>query len=375
MRQLITAAALVGFVMTGVIWLFVSVRAVESIINRGLSLKLFFSLTMLQIPNFLVHILPFSLFIAILFVYSRLNSDRELVVMRAAGLSPISLAKPALILAFLLTVIGYSLTLYVTPTSYQKFRDMQWDIRYSLSHILLKEGVFNTASKNFTIFVRERSGKSELKGLLAHDTRNADKPITYIAERGAMVKTAGGARVLMFEGLRQEVDKKTNKLSTLYFDRYSFDLGGVTPKPSERYREARERMVGELLAIKKKDVGNPKDFGKFKIEGHQRLSTPLNTLAYVLLALVCLLLGDFSRQGQMKRILLASILFVGFQVISLSLINLGAKNLDLLPLVYAKATIPTVIFLLILVFQPRRILKLFSNKDDADINSGNRVSS
>jgi len=363
MRQLIVATALVGFVMTGVIWLFVSVRAVESIVNRGLSLKLFVSLTMLQIPNFLVHIIPFSLFIATLFVYSRLNSDRELVVMRAAGLSPMALARPALILAFLATLFGYMLTLYVTPKSYQKFRDMQWDIRYSLSHILLKEGVFNTASKNFTIFVRERSGEAELKGLLAHDTRKKNKPVTYIAERGAMIKTPTGARVVMFEGIRQEIDKKTNKLSSLYFDRYSFDLGGVTPKPEKRYREARERMVGELMALKKKDVGNPKDFGKFKVEGHQRLSTPLNVIAYILLALACLLLGDFSRQGQLKRILLASVAFIGFQIVGLGLINLGAKKLSLIPLLYVEAILPSLILLLLLVIQPRVSFKLFSKKD------------
>lgn len=366
MRQIFTAAALVGFVMTGVIWLFVSVRAVESIVNRGLSLKLFVGLTMLQLPNFLVHILPFSLFIATLFVYSRLNTDRELIVMRAAGLSPVALAKPAIILALLATFIGYAMTLYITPKSYQKFRDMQWDIRYSLSHILLKEGVFNTASKDFTIFVRERSGESELRGLLAHDTRNKAKPVTYIAERGAMVKTENGARVVMFEGLRQEIDKKTKKLSTLYYDRYSFDLSGIAPKPSERYREARERMVGELMAIKMKDVGNPKDFGKFKVEAHQRLSSPLNSIVYTLLALSCLLLGDFSRQGQFKRILLASSVFIALQVAGLGLINIGAKNLTLIPLLYINVFLPSVVLLFLLMFQPRMNFRLFPGKKAAN---------
>ena len=178
-----------------------------------------------------------------------------------------------------------------------------------------------------------------------------------------MIKTPTGARVVMFEGIRQEIDKKTNKLSSLYFDRYSFDLGGVTPKPEKRYREARERMVGELMALKKKDVGNPKDFGKFKVEGHQRLSTPLNVIAYILLALACLLLGDFSRQGQLKRILLASVAFIGFQIVGLGLINLGAKKLSLIPLLYVEAILPSLILLLLLVIQPRVSFKLFSKKD------------
>ena len=72
-RQLIMSSLLITFVMTGVIWLFVAVRAVESIVNRGLSVKLFLLLTSLQIPNFLTQILPISLFIAVLYVYTRLN--------------------------------------------------------------------------------------------------------------------------------------------------------------------------------------------------------------------------------------------------------------------------------------------------------------
>jgi lipopolysaccharide export system permease protein len=352
-RQLVVSTLMVGFVMTGVIWLFVSVRAVESIVNRGLSIKLFMYLTVLQVPNFLVHIIPFSIFIATLFVYSRLNSDRELVVLRAAGMSPISLARPALLVALVSMLFGYALTLYGTPKSYQIFRNLQWDIRYSFSHILLKEGVFNVISDHITVFVRERSGESELRGLLIHDSRNKNQPATVIAEKGVMVKTSSGARVVMFDGNRQIIDKKTNKLSILYFDRYSFDLSSVTPKPEERFREARERMVDELLDLKIEDVGNPRDFGKFKVEGHQRLTTPINTLGFALIALVCLLLGDFSRRGQVKRILLASVIFVSLQITNLGLINIIAKNLQLVPLLYASIIAPVFILLFLLLLHPR----------------------
>ena len=176
-QQLVGATLLVAFVMTGVIWLFIAVRAVEHIVNRGVSVKIFMYLSMLQIPNFIVHIIPFSIFIATLFVYSRLNSDRELVVLRAAGMSPFSLAKPAILVACFATLIGYSLTLYGTPKSYQSFRNLQWDIRYNYAHVLLKEGVFNTISDSITVFIRERSGESELRGILYHDTRNKDKPV------------------------------------------------------------------------------------------------------------------------------------------------------------------------------------------------------
>jgi len=71
--------------------------------------------------------------------------------------------------------------------------------------------------------------------------RNAEKPETWMAKRGAMVESDGGARVVMFNGSRQSVDSKTHQLSILYFDRTTYDLEATPYKNEIRYREARER--------------------------------------------------------------------------------------------------------------------------------------
>ena len=352
-RQLLISSLVIGFVMTGVIWLFIAVRAIEHIVNRGVSVNLFLYLSMLQVPNFLVHIIPFSMFIATIFVYSRLNSDRELIVLRAAGLSPISLAKPALIVCFFAVLFGYFLTLYATPKSYQSFRNVQWDIRYNFAHVLLKEGVFNNISDTITVFIRERLGESELKGVMYHDTRKKNHPVTIIAERGVLTKSQKGARVIVFEGNRQEINSETKRLSVLYFDQYTIDLSGLTPKPESRYREARERMVGELLTLRQEDIGNPRDYGKFKAEGHQRITAPLHTLTFVLIALACLLLGDFSRRGQTKGIILASALFITLWISNIGIISLAAKSLTVIPFVYFWSLTPVLLLFLLLLFHPR----------------------
>jgi lipopolysaccharide export system permease protein len=351
-RQLFWATASISLVMIGLLWLFVSVKAVESIINRGLSLKLFMIFTGLQLPNFLVQVVPIAFFIAVLFVYGRLNSDREITVLRAAGMSPLALAKPVIVLGLAFTLFGYALTLWATPKSYQKFREMQWDIRYSISKVLLKEGVFNTISNKITVYIRERSGEFGLSGLLVHDSRDKQKPATVIAERGAMVPAPSGARVLMFDGSRQVIDSKSGKLSILYFDRYSFDLGGAIDKPKQRFREARERPVKELLKLKKSDVGNPIDYGKFITEAHQRLALPVNALGFALIAYLFVMFGGFSRRGQLAKMVGASAVFVGLQVLDLSLVNLTAKNLSLIPAIYAAAAGPALLALLLLIVGP-----------------------
>ena len=354
MRQLVAGVIFASLGLSGIIWLTQSLRFVEAIVNRGLSAEDFFYLTILLLPNFLTIVLPISLFIVVIFVYSKMNGDRELVILRAAGVSPLAIARPAIYLGLAVTVIGYSLSLYFTPLSYRGFRIMQWEIRHSLAHMVMREGAFNLFSDDITVYIRERTGKNELLDILVHDGRDKKKPITYLAKRGLLMETPTGARVVMFHGNRQEIDRKApKKSSTLYFDQYNLDLSAINRNIGERFREARERAIGELLTLNPKDVGNPKDYQKFVVEGHQRITSPLNSLGFLLVGLVCLFSGDFSRRGQSVRIVVATSIVVSIQASSLGLGNLAAKNLDLIPLLYVNAILP-ILFGFVLLLVPWR---------------------
>jgi lipopolysaccharide export system permease protein len=162
-----------------------------------------------------------------------------------------------------------------------------------------------------------------------------------MAEKGAMVETGEGARVVMFNGNRQAVDKETNKLSILYFDRYIFDLPNARAAIEDRHREPRERDLGELFNIGMADPDlAPKEHGKFIVEGHKRLLSPLAALAYTLVGLACLIAGGFSRRTQTRQVSLAIALMVALQGSALGLENLAAKNLAAVPLMYAHAVVP-----------------------------------
>ena len=341
LRQLFVGMVLVTLGLTSIIWLSQSLRFIEMIVNRGLTAGMFVYLTMLLLPNFLVIVLPIALFTVVVFTYSKLISDRELVVMRAAGQSHFALAKPALILALIVVMAGYALNLQIVPQSYRNFRELQWDIRHNYTHILLREGAFNQVAKGITVYVRQRTNDGQLLGILVHDQRDPENPFTLMAAKGGMVNTDEGARVVMFNGNRQSVDKTTNKLSILYFDRYVFDLATDTNATTDRYREPRERDLNELFNIEKYAEGmGPKEFGKFIVEGHKRLVSPFASLAYTLVGLVCLISGSFGHRNQTRQVVTAIVIMVALQVSALGLENLVAKNLDLIPLLYALGLVP-----------------------------------
>ncbi|OHC75174.1 MAG: LPS export ABC transporter permease LptF [Rhodospirillales bacterium RIFCSPLOWO2_12_FULL_58_28] len=354
LKQLFVGMVMVTSVLTCIIWLSQSLRFIEMIVNRGLSAGTFTYLTMLLLPNFLSVILPIALFTVVVFVYNKLISDRELVVMRAAGLSQFALAKPALILASFIVICAYALNLFLVPQSYRMFRELQWDIRYSYSHILLQEGAFNTISSDVTVYVRERTKDGQLLGVLVHDQRNPEKPYSLLAERGAMIEGDDGARVVMFNGNRQEIDTQTHQLSILYFDRYIFDMILSGNKAGFREREPRERMIGELFNVANDETVPFVQHGKHIAEAHKRLASPLSNFGLTLAGLACLISGGFSRRSQVNRVVLAVGIMVILQAGALGLDNLVAKETGLVPLMYVYAVLPIIFGYFFMVWTPRR---------------------
>ena len=165
-RQLGGALVAVTSALVALIWLTQSLRLVELVVNRGLSLRVFVHLTGLLVPGFVAVILPITTFVVVQFVYQRLAGDRELVVMRAAGLSPLALARPALAIALVAVAVGYALTLWLVPVSYSAFREYQFEIRNRLAAFLLQEGVFTPVSDDLTVYVRRRDTDGTLHGIL-----------------------------------------------------------------------------------------------------------------------------------------------------------------------------------------------------------------
>lgn len=321
-----------------VIWLSQSLRFVEMIVNRGLSISVFLQLTSLLLPSFLTIIIPISLFFVIVFSYNKLIQDRELIVMRSAGLSQWALAKPALGVALLSTCVCYFLTLFYLPYSYQQFKELQFSIRNDFSSVLLQEGSF-TDLDGLTVYVREVGRDNELLGILVHDSRDPDAQTTMMAKHGALLRTDEGPRIVLLDGNRQEVNAEDGTMSILYFDRYAVDIAHSSEDPALRYQEARERGVYNLLTGTPPDISE-NDIGAFRAEGHDRLISPLNAIAFASIALAVLVSSSFSRRGQNGRLLLAIGAMVLCQALSITMKNLAAKNPALVPLMYANAVLP-----------------------------------
>ena len=351
--QLATATIAITVALTFAIWLTQSLRLIDFIVNRGLPASTFFSFVSLLLPSFFAVVLPIAAFCAVIFIYHKLAMDSELVVLRAAGFSSIQLARPALLIALVTTVLVYSITLYFLPVSYRAFKELQYRLRSDYSTILLQEGAFTTVADGITVYVRERSSGGELRGILVHDTRNPDGPVTMMAERGAVVRGDAGPRVIMINGNRQQLEGGDGRLSLLYFDNYTVELTRLQDTSQTRWRDAKERFVPELLNPGP-DVSNEPHRIELAAEGHQRLAAPLYTLTFILVGLAALLAGEFNRRGQNRRVFIAVFCVALLEGLSLAIQDVASTSPWAIPGMYAAPLLPMLVATIMLMRHPRR---------------------
>ena len=87
LAQLAITTTTIAVALVSVIWLTQSLRFLDFIINRGLSALSFLKVTLLLLPSILTAIIPVAVLCAVIYTFNRLTIDRELVVMRSAGIA------------------------------------------------------------------------------------------------------------------------------------------------------------------------------------------------------------------------------------------------------------------------------------------------
>jgi lipopolysaccharide export system permease protein len=344
------AAAAVSFVV-----LFSQLfRLLSLVIDNSGTIIAFARMMALTIPAFLPLVLPLAFGTATLFVYHKLAADSELIVMRAAGLSPMRQAVPAFALAGIIAVGCCILTLWLTPLANKDLVALQYEVRNGYAVFLSRPGYFNDITDGLTFYASRRGSGGALEGILIHDVRKPEIPVTTMAATGQVLDNNGQPQIVIFNGRRQEMDLTTGKLSELGFDQYVLDLNALRSASSPRLPDPREQTVGDLL--------HPSyDMLKFRTtnehlmaELHQRLATPLLVFSYALIGLAAILSGEFNRRGLTQRVLAAVVAIIVTQTTFMSMSGMVAHRIWMAFALYLVALAPVPVCLSLLTFDYRR---------------------
>lgn len=321
--------------LTGVIWITQALRELDLLTGKGQTLFIFLTVTGLSLPALINVISPVALFLATIYALNKLNSDSELIVMSAAGMRPVRLLRPFLVLAaFVCFVVGI-ITVYVMPASFQEMRNLVTKIRADFVATMAKEGQFITLDNGITFHYRERSGDA-LLGIFMEDQREKDKAIVYLAERGQTVENNGQAYLVLEKGSVQRKEPNSRDSSIVAFERYAVDLSAFNQDGNgEVIYKPRERSTTQLLFPDKNEFLYQIQAGRFRSELHERLSAWLYPLAMMAIAFAAL--GDprTTRQGRGLAIAAAVLAVVVLRIAGFAASSAAVRSQAAVSAIYA----------------------------------------
>jgi lipopolysaccharide export system permease protein len=303
-RQLLGPTLLATVAFSTVMLLVQSLKELDLIVSQGLSTALFLKIILLGLPSLVSTILPITIFVASLVALNRLQTEQELVVCFAGGMSRWRVISPVLRLALMAAILSLVIDLWVQPLCSRLMREELYKVRTDLASSLVQPGQFTQPSKGLTVYAAQVINHDTLKNLFVNQENDDGTTDTFSAREGQIAQRNGQPVLIMKHGSNQ-VLSKSGGLNYVVFDEYVFDLAPFAPKAETVHYKASDRYLHELFYPDLTQIWEKQNALKLYAEGHARLAEPLYNIALVVLALSAVLGGGFSRLGYGRRILMA----------------------------------------------------------------------
>jgi len=353
-KQVLAWLIITSVTLIGIVWLSQALRLIELLVNKGAAMSQFLVLTFLSIPLWQMIILPIATLIATIIVLHRLQQDREITAMRAAGLSNFYIMRGPLVLGVVITALLYVNSVFILPLTFSGYKNMINSIRTSAPIVVLQEGVFIDLDNGLTVFVKERQGQFDFKTIFVNDQRQKDKVVEIVAKSGTFDTSSPVPKLIFHDGTRSEYTFGETRATLLNFEEYSLSLTNEFEKKRKRAIDYNEMPISTLLEGKH---NSPKYAREMWAEGHYRLASPLLGMTMLIIGAAVILGRSYSRVGSWKHVsagMLAAIGTLAGVIVSRSL---TVTYPEIFPLIYVLSVFPGILGL-ILLKERTRIVKV-----------------
>ena len=279
-------------------------------------------------PNLILYALPMATLVGVLLAFVRLNSDNELVAMRAAGVGFHQFFPAIISLLVVTTVFSFFNVLYLMPSANRAFEMKLKSLGRSILPVLLKEGTFiDIVPKMVFFFGSVDPGNLKIEGIFVQDNRQPEVGVVIVADH-AQIAYPPDLSQLIFKissGMITRVSDDLRNAQAIAFKNYDLALSmDELFGASSGFTKGRKEMTLSELVKRIREQGSDFDLS-FSLEFHRRLALPFSCL---LLGLVGAPLGAMFRQsGRMAGITLGLGVFLTYYIVLSAGKGLGENGL------------------------------------------------
>lgn len=330
-----------ALVLVSIFWINKAVRMFDRLIGDGQPAWVFLEFTALTLPGVIGVVLPIAAFAATVYVTNRLSTESELTVVQATGYSSWRLMRPVVLFGVLIAVMMSLLTHFLIPESLSQLRQRQDEISQNITAKLLTEGEFLHPAAGITFYIREITPDGELLNVFMSDRRDVENPVTYTSQRAYLIQEPeGGTKLLMVDGLAQNVRRDGNRLFTTHFADFTYDISTLVASHATSLDRVTYAATLDMMRDPQAVATRTNSFlSQVIYELNSRFSQPLMCIVAAMIGFASLLLGNYSRFGVWRQILLAFVLLIVVKLVESRVSGLVLANAALWPLIYLPAAL------------------------------------
>ena len=292
------------------------VKLADLLVNKGVSVLAILQMFSLLVPTLMSHTVPMAVLTGTLLAFGKLSSDREILAMRASGISLWSIALPVITVGFIVSLALVPVNDRVVPWTHYATRQLLGEIGIRNPTAFLEAGTFIKEFKPYILFVYQVDG-NRLNKIRIYEPREGYPTRTIVAQRGEFIPILAERRVLLklYNGSSDEPDPKDpSKFYKLEFRIYSMNLAlNEGRDPKELGMKPKDMSLAQLKTEAEKLRTQEIDSTPLKIELHRRIAMAFSPLAFILIGIP---LGITTRRSQRSIGLgLSLVVFLGYYAI------------------------------------------------------------
>jgi lipopolysaccharide export system permease protein len=299
LRSTLGAFLMVLVSLTSIIWVTQALREIDLMTSQGQTILVFVGITSLVIPQLVMLIAPIAFLIAAVHVLNRLAQDSEIIVLNSAGMSPWKLLRAFIAAALIVSALVAFVSVYLSPKSLRELRNWATEVRADLVTNIVQPGRFIAIEPRLIFHLRERQANGLLRGIMLDDRRDPKEEITFLADRGEIVKDDKGTYLVLVQGSVQRHQSDQRDPTIVNFDRYPFDLSQFSGATKISTLALRELYLWELAAPSPDSPAASHNPSQLRVEFHDRIVAALYPLAFAVIVVACLGAPRTTRQNRM----------------------------------------------------------------------------
>jgi lipopolysaccharide export system permease protein len=250
-------------------------------------------------PQMVFYVIPMASMIGVTLAFTRLTSEREILALKASGVSLRQLLPPVIIVALAISLLTAFFSLRLIPAGNVAMKHLLFQMAKEKIDKGLQERTFTEALGDLVVYVDNIDKNAQWEGVYISDMRSRKQPVIIMAQKGKLVADIEKMMVTIVLGNGTIHNTSGTDNQTIKFLRYQLNI--PIPNPTRVHgdnvtvMERGSMNQEQLLAMARSSGMNTKEGTIFHTEFHKRLALPVGCFILTLLGLP---LGMQSEPGR-----------------------------------------------------------------------------